>query len=100
MTIKEYQKIYKKVNKAITLYNEGCNEIKLARGYDIPEHVASAKKLMKAARTLEKLASVMHVNLDEMRLATATEDSFVRWCIFNDVEMHESVEDEQEESDA
>lgn len=100
MTIKEMQKLYKKIAKAENNYDNARWELEERHDMtDVAWYIEKAQQLHKAARTLVKIADSMTTTMVSLMLNTGSEDEFIRWMIVNDIEMIEKVEDEEEEKE-
>ena len=95
MTIKEMQKIYKKVYKAI-------NDFYAARGFiqfdDNPDILAeNAKGMLKAWKVLNKVSTAMNVSISVLVNKAINEESFVRWCLLENIEYKKPENDNEED---
>lgn len=94
MTIKEMQKVYKKVSKAINEFyvSRGCME-----SSDHPDILAEyAKNMVKAWKVLDKVSAAMNANNLELVNKAINEESFVRWCLLENID-YKTSENETED---
>lgn len=100
MALREYMRVYKKVNKAITLYiinhvGVSCSEVN--SNWNNIFHAATT--VVKALKTLHKLADAAGVDFNELINHSFSEDTFVMWAYSNGLEFSKESADETEEND-
>ena len=92
MTIKEMQKTYKKIFKAeFAAFVNARNIASMVadENYDYATIAEYAKTIAKSHRSIVKIADAMNVGDGDI-VGFKNEDAFVKWCIMNNIEMHEN----------
>ena len=98
MSIREAQKLYKKIGKMEKLYSEALNGIQFHEKHSDKTVYEYALMIVKACRTLEKIAEAMKIKVDELLSNAKTEDDFVIWVITNKL-MFVGVDTEEQEEE-
>ena len=100
MTIKEMQKLYKKVAKAsVDLFTAHTKQLEIAN--DVDKIAENARIIVKAHRTLTKIGDA--ININNMAIcykASLGEEAFVRWCLVENIQYNDtdSIQEETEEN--
>lgn len=110
MTIKEMQKLYKKVSKVADEYKNARNAVEMSGNYMhltsvecLDETLDAARRLAKATRDLMFISHHL-LNTADLFLEPAKaivdqvydEDNFIKWCIRCDVEFKVTEEEAEE----
>lgn len=99
MTIKEMQKVYKKINKAMDDMQKAADAFALCIA-DFDKRAEHAKAYVKAHRVLDKIGEAMNVNTLALANKCISEESFVYWCLMNKIEYKTDDQNEEEEANA
>lgn len=97
MTIKEMQKVYKKISKADNLLWNAIDSIRVD-GLSRKLYSECAKDVTKCTKQLNKIASAMNLEIEQIT-GFATVDDFARFCFLNNIEYNAGTDDEENEAD-
>ncbi len=98
MTIKEMQKVFKKVHKARVQMADARYELSKLNVSAVVHIAEMAKLVAKNANTINKIAIAMNVAPVVLIDNAGNEEDFLRWCLVNNIEMT-SASDEEEEAE-
>ena len=97
MTIKEMSKLYKNINKAMT---KAVTERRMIENpvasENFDEFIEHAITLAKELKRLQKFGCMVGVPAGELVDQSTSEESFLRWCLLNNIDWKTEPAEEEE----
>lgn len=99
MTIKEIQKLYKKVQKAMNTVANAFDAMNRNKFATLSVQVVNIEAMRKGARTLCKIADSMAIGLDTLEAIATNENNFALYCLTNNLTLNAEPEPEDDPGD-
>ena len=96
-SIKDIQKVYKKVRKNIDTINNSFENVNPSS--DLKDVLMFAENIRKAGRTLNRIAFAMSIDLDKLEDISENENNFALYCLMNNGDMNNSTDSEDDSED-
>lgn len=102
MTIKEMQKMHKKINKVADEYKVSFAVMQEVHPAEVEYAAECAQKITRSAKQLKKIADSIACTVEQIiyKGYYASEDEFVKWCVVNNIEFVSTDAAEDEQNDA